>query len=175
MITIQVEGKDIKTFVENLPDTQWGVEYAAKAFHIASPFGITLRLRPKVLKTAPTKLLMVAMWPEIKAVGIKAGFVARKAWAKMQPQIVTALTQVKEQYGLPDGMLGVVKNDEYCGISVDIPLLRTSLLTFEHNDLMIQLADLKFHDDAISVGFSVERTPGILTRESDEDIPEESE
>jgi hypothetical protein len=171
MVSFKIEGKDIKSIIDNILESQWGIDYKEKSFHIASPYGASFIVRPQ--KGEGSSLVLASRWQDIRMIGVKSGFIVSKVWPKIQSELVNALRQIKEQYELPDGMLKVVKNDEYCGLSIDIVMLKNSLMRFYYQGMIIRLSAIRFSENDIEVGFDIEEAPPILTKESDEDLPDE--
>jgi len=169
MITLRIDGKDLKTISANLPNAEWGLDWKEKSLIVVSPYGATFRIRPR---TEKGKLLLVAPWKDIKMVGVPSGKVAQMVWPKIKDPLATYLRDLKTQHNLPDGMLRIEQEKGWVGISIDIEKLG-QVLTFVQGNLMFRWGALKTGDDYIEVGFKVSKTPPILTKNSDEEIPEE--
>ncbi len=171
MITLRIDGSDIKTIVDNLPDANIGLSYANKALKVVLPMGAKFNIRPKA-GDRQGHLMLVAPWKEIRYLGLSPNKIVGAIWPKLQTNAITLLKEMKSKYDFPDGMLGLVKNNEYCGIDIDMALLR-DWATIPYQGLMVKIGTIAFKDDYIEIGVNVFEMPPVLTRESDEEIPEE--
>lgn len=173
MLSFKVDGKDISTIVNAVPQASVGLKYAKKRLHVTTSTGISFAVEPKSDKSSKGKLLLACPWGSIKMAGVKAGWGAQKLWPKIQKEILSFLGAVKEAYNLPSGLFELRKNDEYLGIAIDVVKLRNSVATFVHSGLMFRLAGISFNEEDIMVSFSVEEAPPPVTRETDEELDDE--
>lgn len=184
MLSIQLDADDVKTLVENIPGAAVGVEYKDKQFHIAHSSGASVVIKLEKDPDRAGRLLLYAPWSKMKWVGLPSGWGARQGWNLLEAKVIERLRDELDARGIPREIVSLVKKDPYIevgadgkkvkksgylGFSIDYMLLRSHVLTFMIQGNMISLGKIDLKPESITIGFTVEAAPAVLTREDDGD------
>ena len=183
MLSIQLDANDVKTLVENIPGATVGVEYKDKQFHVAHSSGASVVIKLEKDPEREGRLLLYAPWSKMKWVGLPGGWTVRKGWDLVEAKVVERLRDELDARGIPREIVILAKKDPYfevvdgkkvkksgyLGFSIDYMLLRSHVLTFMIQGNMISFGKISLTPDSITIGFTIEAAPAVLTRESDDD------